>query len=144
MTPKQTVFSKWLEEAAYSGLLHQGGIFLRHIRKIKTELFVFNNEAGKPLCIFEVAKDFNVAHECRETLLKRLPTWSLNLPGYVVLYRKMEGKGKRPIIGFRVRKFTPRERFVGDFSPREFAGFLTSTVSFLRKEHDKENGECKI
>ena len=136
-----TPFSRWIKETSLNGYLHRGGIHLRHINKIKTELFVFNNEEGKPLCIFEVGKDFDVTREYTGFLLKKMPPWSLKIPGYMVLYRKMEGRGECPIVNFRVRKFTPIERFVGDFSPREFAGFLTSTVTFLRKKHNKENGQ---
>ena len=143
-TKNNTPFSMWLEETAFSGLLHKGGIHLRHINKIKTELFVFNNEEGKTLCIFEVGKDFNVTREYTGFLLKKMPPWSLKIPGYMVLYRKMEGRGECPIVNFRVRKFTPIERFVGDFSPREFAGFLTSTVTFLRKKHEREEEQWKI
>ena len=141
LNKEKTPFSEWIHEAALKGLLHKGGIYLRHINKIKTEIFVFNNEEGKPLCLFEVGKDFNVVSEQRNFLLEKMPPWSLKLPGYTVLYRKMEGQGKRPIVNFRVRKFTPIERFVGDFNPRSFAGFLASTVTFLRKKHDKENME---
>jgi hypothetical protein len=44
------------------------------------------------------------------------------------------------LINFRVRKFTPKERPVGDFSPRAFAGFMAATINFCRKEQEKENG----
>ena len=137
---EMTPFSKWLQEAAFEGLLHKGGIRLKHIDKIKSEIFIFNNtEGGNPLCIFEVSKELNVFR--KKSLLNKMPPWSLKLPGYVVLYRKVEGQGERPIENFRVRKFSPIERFVGDFGPREFAGFLASTVHFLRKKHERENVE---
>ena len=137
---KKSIFSDWLEESAFKGMLHRGGIRLRHIKKIETELFVFNNETGDPLCLFEVGKDPDVSYEYKNFLLKKMPSWCLKLPGYSVLYRKREGRGNHPIINFRVRKFTPKERFVGDFGPREFAGFLASTINFCRKTHEKENG----
>lgn len=139
-TKNKTPFSKWLENVALEGLLHRGGVRLRHITKIQTELFVANNEEGDPLCIFEVGKDFDLCIEYEKFFLKKLPPWSLKIPGYTVLYRRMEGRGERPIINFRVKKFTPKERFVGDFSSREFAGFLASTINFCRKTHKKENG----
>ena len=50
-------------------------------------------------------------------------------------------KLKKEIIKFDVRKFTPTERFVGEFSPREFAGFVVSTVNFCRKKHEKEKAQ---
>ena len=133
-----TPFFKWIHEAAFKGLLHKGGIYLRNINKIETEFFVFNNEEGKPLCILEVGRDFNVVSEQRNFLLEKMPPWCLKLPGYTVLYRKVYGKGERPIENFRVRKFTPIERFVGDFDPRQFAGFLAATINFYRKQKKKE------
>jgi hypothetical protein len=134
----KTEFSKWLEKSALDGLLHRGGVRLRHLDKIQTEIFVANNKEGDPLCIFEVGKDSDVSIEYEDFLLKKMPSWCLNLPGYTILYRKTEGQKSRKIINFRVRKFTPKERFVGDFSPREFAGFLASTIAFCRKKHEKE------
>ena len=142
-TKNKTPFSEWLENAALDGLLHRGGVRLRHIKKIQTELFVANNEEGDPLCIFEVGKDSDLCIEYEKFFLKKLPSWSLNIPGYTILYRKMEGRKERPIINFRVKKFTPKARFVGDFSPREFAGFLASTIAICRKKHEKEK-LCKI
>ena len=139
---EKTPFSEWIEEAALKGLLYEEGIYLWNIKKIETELFVFNDEKGKPLCIFEVGKDSDVPYENENFLLKKMPPWSLKLPGYAVLYRKLKGLGERPIVNFRVRKFTPIERFVGDFSPRQFAGFLAATVTFLRKQKEKENYQC--
>jgi len=139
---EKTPFFEWLEESALNGLLYEEGIYLWNISKIETELFVFNNEEGNPLCIFEVGKDYDIPYEYENFLLKKMPRWSLKLPGYAVLYRRLKGQGERPIVNFRVKKFTPFERSVGNFSPRQLAGFLAATVTFLRKQYEKENDQC--
>jgi hypothetical protein len=131
----KSIFHEWLhEEISNKGKLRYACLKMRHINKIKTELFVINSEAGDPLCIFEVLKDSDLASEYKGFLLSKMPSWCLNLPGYAVLCRQSKGN----ITTFRVRKFTPRERFVGDFSPREFAGFMASTIIFCRKQLKKE------
>lgn len=133
-----TPFCRWLEESAYKGLLHKGGIRLRNIDRIKTEIFVFNTDQGDPLCVFEVSNARPILQEV--SLLPKIPPWALKLPAYTVLYTKVEGKGELPIVNFRVKKATPTKRFVGDFNPRDFAGFMAATITFLRKKHHKENG----
>jgi len=137
MKSTKSIFHEWLQQEVSSRgyLFHYACLKTRHINKIKTELFVINSEAGDPLCIFEVQKDSDLSSEHKGFFLSKLPTWCLNLPGYAVLFRQSKGN----IITFRVRKFTPRERLVGDFSPREFAGFMAATINFCRKKNGKEN-----
>jgi hypothetical protein len=137
----ETEFSKWLKNAAFSGLFRKSDLRLRHIEKIETEVFIVNNEEGNPICLFEVGREpkFPSSVNSQKVLLKKLPPWCLKIPGYVVLYSKAEGSGHREIINFRVRKFMPTERFVGDYSPRQFAGFVASTIAFCRKKYEKEN-----
>jgi hypothetical protein len=133
-----TEFAKWLEKSALSGVLHHGGVRLEHIDRIQTEIFIANTKDEEPICIFEVGNGGFFNSKNHKYLLRKLPAWSLKLPGYTILYQK-KGYGSNEIIKFNVRKFTPTERFVGEFSPREFAGFLVSTVNFCRKKYEKEN-----
>ena len=135
-----TEFAKWLEKSALSGVLHHGGIRLDHIDRIQTEIFIANTVDDQPLCIFEVGNGGFFNSKNQKYLLRKLPAFSLKLPGYTILYRKADS-GKKEIIKFDVRKFTPTERFVGEFSPREFAGFVVSTVNFCRKKHEKEKAQ---
>ena len=127
-----------LEESALRGVLHHGGIRLEQIDRIQTEMFIANTIDGHPVCIFEVGngRSFNLKN--KKYLLRRLPAFSLKIPGYTVLYQKKE-EGGREIISFNVRKFTPTERLVGDLTPREFGGFVVSTVNLCRKQYEKEN-----
>jgi len=133
-----TEFAKWLEKSALNGVLQHGGIRLEHIDRIQTEIFIANTADDHPLCIFEVGNGCFFNSKNQKYLLKKLPAWTLRLPGYTVLYHKKE-YGDKEIVSFNVRKFTPKERFVGEMTPREFAGFVVSTVNFCRKKHEKES-----
>ena len=135
MTSNKSIFHEWLKEEISSiGRLRYACLKTRHINKIKTEIFVINNNDKNPLCIFEVAKESLITSEYKTFLLNKMPSWCLNIPGYAVLYRPNNGN----IITFCVRKFAPRERHVGNFTPVEFAGFMASTINFCRKEQTKE------
>ena len=133
-----TEFAKWLEKSALKGVFRCGGIRLDHIDRIQTEIFVANTIDGHPVCIFEVGNGGFFNSKNQKYLLRKLPAFSLKISGYTILYKKAES-GKKEIIKFDVRKFTPTERFVGELTPREFAGFVVSTVNFCRKKYEKEN-----
>ena len=87
-----TAFSKWLEESALRGVLHHGGIRLEQIDRIQTEIFVANNKEGETLCIFEVGNGRFFDSKTRKYLLRKLPAFSLKIPGYTVLYQKKESE----------------------------------------------------
>ena len=133
-----TEFAKWLEESALKGVLRHGGVRLKSLDRIQTEIFVANAIDGHPVCIFEVGCGGRFDSKNNKYLLRKISPWCLKLPGYTVLYEK-RGHGDKEIFKFDVRKFTPTERFVGEFSARDFAGFMAATIEFYRKKHEKEN-----
>ena len=133
-----TEFAKWLEESALKGVLRHGGVRLKDLDRIQTEIFIANTHDGHPLCIFEVGCGGRFDSKNTKYLLRKLSPWCLKLPGYTVLYEK-RAHGDKEIFKFDVRKFTPTERFVGEFSARDFAGFMAATIRSYIKKHEKEN-----
>ena len=130
-------FSKWLIKAKREGLFPRGCLNLKTIEKTKTEIFIANTTEGEPLCVFEVGQEVDVFNEHKNFLLQKLPAYCLKFPGYSVLFSKAQKGKEKPIINFRVKKFMPRERFVGDFSPRDFAKFMAATINAHRKEKQR-------
>ena len=112
---------------------------LPHISRVRTDLYVVRNKGGDALCIFEVEDQTSCLRSPKRSLFNGICTNCLKLPGYLFLYQRIEGPGAQPILNFNVRQTTPTKRYVGDLNPREFAGFLASTINHLRKKHDKEN-----
>jgi hypothetical protein len=134
VSKKAQGFAKWLINAKREGLFPKGCLNLKTIDKTKTEIFIANTTEGQPLCVFEVGQEVDVFNEHKNFLLKKLPAYCLKFPGYSVLFSKIQKSENKPIINFRVKKFMPRERFVGDFSPRDFAKFMAATINTCRKQ----------
>ena len=129
-------FETFLREPLNKKVLHKNGISIKHFTRPKLNLYVVQNHQGEPLCLFEVGKEFARSSSSQDTsLLKQIPSYYLKLPGYRILYQRSGEKENGSLSSFNVRKMTPKERFVGDFSPRDFMKFMAATITYCRKEN---------
>jgi hypothetical protein len=130
----KSVFNAWLLNSKVKDALRTQKTY---ISQVQTEFFVAKTRKGDPLCIFEVGKEVEIGEDGQNFLLRDLPPWSLKLPGYKILYQKKTGCKNRIITNFSVRKITPIERFIGDFSAHDFFRFLVATVAFYKSKNEQ-------
>lgn len=138
-TPKKikTPFDEFLRDPSNKKILHKNGISVKHFIRTKLNLYVVQSPQGQTLCLFEVGKDFAKPSENKDaSLLEKMPPFYLKIPGYRVIYQRAGSQENGMLASFNVKKMTPKERLVGDFSPREFIRFLASTIIFCRKHKE--------
>lgn len=136
-------FRAFLKDPVNRKALAIRGIVLSRFPRVTSDIYIARHSNDQPLCIFEVTKKMP-SSVCsskktltdKNSLLQRMPSFCLNIPGYHISYSADEEGG--PITGFHVKKVTPKERFVGDLTPREFIKFVAATVTFCRKEKSND------
>lgn len=145
MTKVEDDFKEYLKNLHAYEVISKWDVKRLGIQKTKTSMYFAKDKNGHAACAFEVMKrksrgeDPDIHHDF---FLAKLKSFALNIPTYAVIY----DKATDAIYNFSVRKLTPKSRYVGEMSPRQFAKFVIGTVKHSKKELEKEtpNGNCRL